>query len=108
MRLATIRETPLCTSATTSPYATTEIHMIHRALVVVIGLLSLTARAADPADPLASWRTGVNVHPVSTTPDRHTIHSYYLTNPESPDGSRILFFSSTQPDGQFGDVRVLD
>lgn len=66
-------------------------------------------RAASPAnDPLAAWRTGVKVRPVSTKPGRHTIHTYYLTRPESPDGSRVLFYASTTPEGHHGDLVVLE
>ena len=47
----------------------------------------LTVVGSD--DPLP-WRLDVKVHPVSGESKRHTIHSYYLTNPESPDGSRTF------------------
>ena len=64
--------------------------------------------ATSPDDPLAPWRTGVTVHPVSDVAGRHTIHTYYLTRPESPDpgGSRILFYASTTPEGHHGDLIV--
>jgi hypothetical protein len=66
--------------------------------------------AADPlaADPLAAWRSGVEVHPVSTTPGRHTIHAYYLASPESPDGKHVLFYASAQEDGQLGELCLID
>ncbi len=66
--------------------------------------------AADPtaADPLSAWRTGAQVRPVSTVPGRHTIHSYYLTCPESPDGSQVVFYGSTTPDAQLGNLYVQD
>jgi hypothetical protein len=41
-------------------------------------------------------------------PARHTIHSYYLASPESPDGSRILYYVSRAADGHHGDLVVLD
>lgn len=59
-------------------------------------------------DPLRPWRSGVTVRDATSTPGRHTIHSYYLSNPESPDGSRVLFYGSTTREGQLGDLYVLD
>lgn len=63
---------------------------------------------ADSADLLSPWCEGAKVRPVSTKSGRHTIHSYYLANPESPDGKRVLFFASKTPDGHLGDVCMLD
>lgn len=61
-------------------------------------------------DPLAAWRISLTVRPLTTQPGRHTIHTYYLTCPESPDsgGSRVLFYTSTVPSGEHGDLVVLD
>lgn len=83
---------------------------------LVCGLMSwmslmLAGRAAaaeKPDDPLAPWREGVRVHPVSAQPGRHTIHSYYVTSPESPDGSKVLFYASTTPEGHTGELRILE
>jgi len=74
-------------------------------IAVLSGLLGSTAWAAE-TDPLAPWRSGVNVHPVSDLPGRHTIHSYYLTRPESPDGSSVLYYVSTTPEGEHGELVV--
>ena len=60
------------------------------------------ARAAAPDDPVAPWRAGVRIGPVSPGAQGHTIHSYFNTCPESPDGRWVLFFSSTARDGQRG------
>jgi len=49
---------------------------------------------------LAPWKSGVRIAPVSTVPDRHTIHTYFNVTPESPDGSTVLFYTSAVPDGQ--------
>lgn len=57
-------------------------------------------------DVLAPWREGVTVRPVSPDSACHTIHSYFNTCPESPDGKFVLFFASLARDGQRGDVRV--
>ena len=65
--------------------------------VVIFACLS-SALGAEPAkipDPLAPWLTGLNIHPVTDQPNRHTIHSYYVTSPESPDGKWVLFYTST-------------
>jgi hypothetical protein len=39
---------------------------------------------------------------------RHSIHTYYVTNPESPDGKHVLFFTSTHPAGYVGEVRIME
>jgi Tol biopolymer transport system component len=64
--------------------------------------------AGEPADPLERWRHGVTIRPVSAAAARHTIHSYYVCCPESPDGSRVLIYTSTDSDGGSGNLCVLD
>ncbi|MGB8169580.1 MAG: hypothetical protein WCF18_18915 [Chthoniobacteraceae bacterium] len=66
------------------------------------------ARCAEATDPLAPWRTGVKISEVSPGFERHTIHSYFNTCPESPDGKRLIFFASITPDSQRGEVWVRD
>lgn len=75
-------------------------------LLILIALTSL-ARAEEP-DPLAPWLAGVKIQAVSTQPSRHTIHSYYITSPESPDGKSVLFYTSTTPEGYQGEIHILD
>jgi len=65
------------------------------------------ACGAEIDDPVAPWRN-VTISPVSKVAGRHTMHSYYLLNPESPDGRRIVFFASTHPAGHVGQICVLD
>lgn len=79
-------------------------------LVLTIALLAALpgVRAGDENDPLVPWRDGVRVRPVSTQPGRHTIHSYFNTTPESPDGRWILFFASTTANGQSGEICILE
>ena len=48
------------------------------------------------------------VHPVSDGPARHTIHSYYVCNPESPDGRHVLYYASTTASGHTGVLCVRD
>ena len=64
--------------------------------------------AADGGDPVAPWRSGVKSTPVSKVEHRHTMHTYYLLNPESPDGRQVVFYASTDPAGHVGQVRVID
>ncbi|MBI3465226.1 MAG: hypothetical protein HY000_19545, partial [Planctomycetes bacterium] len=77
-------------------------------LTLVIHTIALGAKAKADNDPLAPWRTGVQVRPVSPGADCHTIHSYFNTCPESPDGRSVLFFASITADGHHGEVRVRD
>lgn len=75
-------------------------------------LLSLLATAglacaADP-DPLAPWRAGVKIRPVAPPQDRHTIHTYFNTCPESPDGKYVLYYTSGIASGEEGDLRTLE
>jgi Tol biopolymer transport system component len=62
---------------------------------------------AAATDPLAPWRD-VSIKPVSEVPGRHTIHTYYLTSPESPDGKRVLFYASKTRDSHQGELIVRD
>lgn len=39
---------------------------------------------------------------------RHSIHSYYVANLESPDGKHVLFFTSKHPASYVGEVRILE
>jgi len=59
-------------------------------------------------DLVSRWKNGVKVHPVSPDRDGHTIHTYFNTCPESPDGRYVLFFRSLAADGQFGDICILE
>ena len=59
-------------------------------------------------EPLYPWANGVTIAPVSPVTGRHSIHSYYVANPESPDGRRVLFFTSTHPAGYVGEVRMIE
>ena len=65
---------------------------------------SLAAEAKD--DPLAAWRSGVKISPVAPKDGRHTMHSYFNTCPESPDGKFVLFYASGAADGHRGEVII--
>jgi hypothetical protein len=80
-------------------------------LVIAAALLAAlpTLSAADATDdPLASWRSSVKISVVAPKDGRHTMHSYFNTCPESPDGRSVLFYSSTAKDGHRGEVVVRD
>ena len=65
-----------------------------------------TLAAAEVGDAIAPWQAGVQIHPVAPDVDGHTIHTYFNATPESPDGRYVLYFTSTKPDGEFGDIRI--
>lgn len=46
----------------------------------------------------------------SVAPDqnRHSIHAYFNTCPESPDGKHVLYFTSDSPHGETGDLRIVE
>jgi Tol biopolymer transport system component len=77
-------------------------------LIVALAAGKSSAQPIDPSDPLRPWTEGVKVHPVSSQPDRHTIHSYYVCNPESPDGRRVVFYASRAANGHVGEICMLD
>jgi len=58
------------------------------------------------ASSFAPWTAGVKVAPLVPGAQRHSIHSYFNTSPESPDGRWVLFFTSTTSDGHSGEVRI--
>jgi hypothetical protein len=79
--------------------------MKYSSLILVFVIAAIApVRAAE--DPVAPWRQGMTIRPVAPMAGRHAIHSYYLTNPESPDGTRVLFYISTTSDGHRGDLVV--
>jgi WD40-like Beta Propeller Repeat len=60
---------------------------------------------AGPTDPLAPWKARVRISVISPG-EHHSIHSYFNTSPESPDGRRVLFYTSTTAAGHQGEIRV--
>jgi hypothetical protein len=73
----------------------------------LIAFASVAALGANE-DPLAAWVDGVNIAPVAAVEGRHSIHTYYVANPESPDGKRVLYFTSKHPAGYVGEIVVLE
>jgi len=68
----------------------------------------MTGPDEEPGSALAGWRSAGAVAPVSADPSRHSIHAYFNTSPESPDGRHVLFYASAATDGHLGDIRVAD
>jgi len=75
-----------------------------------IGLLaaSLPVGGVLQGDELRRWEK-TTIRPVLPEETAcHSIHAYYVTSPESPDGKRVLFFRSTEPDSHRGDICFLE
>jgi len=77
-------------------------------MVVALAETAAAMESAATGDPLAPWRAGVAVGPLRAVADCHTIHSYFNTCPESPDGSKVLFYASTTREGHEGELRILE
>jgi hypothetical protein len=85
-------------------------------LAIVLTAVTASAKKAkqpegpppEAADLLAPWRKPAAVRPVDSDAQRHSIHTYYLTSPESPDGRFVLYYTSTASDAQQGELRVLE
>jgi Tol biopolymer transport system component len=75
---------------------------VKRLLIPICAVLM----AAPPGGPFSEWQGDVEVRPAAPGTARHTIHSYFNTNPESPDGKWLLFYSSQTRDGHQGEVRI--
>ncbi len=76
-------------------------------VILLAALLTpVTTTPAATNDPVAAWRSGVKISPAAPQDGRHTIHSYFNTCPESPDGQWLLFFASKTPNAQRGDVVI--
>jgi hypothetical protein len=63
------------------------------------------AYGQEGSDPVAPWK-GVRPRPVSDLPGRHTIHTYFNVSPETIDGSHVLYYTSTTPEGHSGEIRM--
>ena len=77
-------------------------------LTVLISTMAGQLAVGADDDPVTAWHTRVEIRPVLDADSTfHSIHTYYKTCPESPDGTRVLFFRSKTPEAQLGDVYVL-
>ena len=70
---------------------------------------ALILAVLSPQDsPVEPWRHKVKIRPLIPDLAAHSIHSYYVTTPESPDGRRILYYQSTTPEGHEGEIRIVE
>ena len=76
-----------------------------RGLLAVLLMLPVGAALAEGDSPLSGWTSGVKIAPVSAA-ERHSIHAYFNTSPESPDGRWVLFYASTSPEGHVGEIVI--
>ncbi|MCA9044969.1 MAG: hypothetical protein KDA69_11650, partial [Planctomycetaceae bacterium] len=81
---------------------------ITRPLDFVVALLALSQLVKAEDDPLAAWRQGVTIRDVAPDTERHSIHSYFNTSPESPEGKYVLYYTSEAKNGEYGDLRILE
>jgi Tol biopolymer transport system component len=56
---------------------------------------------------IQAWQSA-EASAVAPSADRHSIHSYFNACPESPDGRYVLYFSSLDPAGEFGDICIVE
>ncbi len=87
-----------------------KITVVFGLLAILLGGIAWMTRPAPPeeeADVLSGWRKPLTVRPVAPSQDRHTIHAYFNTCPESPDGRWVVYYSSDAPDSHQGEIRIL-
>jgi hypothetical protein len=77
-------------------------------ILLVAIAATLVPAAEHTSRPADAWRAPVKVSPATPHRDRHSIHSYFNTNPESPDGKWLLYFTSDTPEAHTGDIRILE
>jgi hypothetical protein len=73
---------------------------------LMVSLLVVGLGAAVTAPP--DWTAGVRISPVLGDAQRHSIHAYFNTSPESPDGRHVLLYTSTTADGHEGEVWLVE
>src|SRR4029453_857247 len=74
-----------------------------RWITTLVLLATLTTQDSE----VKAWKA-CRIRPLLPEAAAHTIHSYYVSMPESPDGRWVLFYSSTIPTGYEGEVRLLE
>ncbi|HEY1174377.1 MAG TPA: hypothetical protein VGH19_23630 [Verrucomicrobiae bacterium] len=77
-----------------------------RRILALLALCAGVVGASAAEDPLSGWKTGVKISAASGETNRHVIHSYFNTCPESPDGKWVLYYTSTVANGQKGDICI--
>lgn len=74
---------------------------------VVISSTVSSVLAAE-VDSVAAWQKEVRSRAVLGDAECHSIHSYFNTSPESPDGRWVLLYRSTSPEGHTGEVCIVE
>jgi hypothetical protein len=78
------------------------------ALILLAPCRALPA-PADGEAGLPQGRTdGVRVRPVLDDAERHSVPAYLNASPESPDGKRVLLYTSTTAEGYEGEPWVVE
>lgn len=77
------------------------------ALLITLGT-ALAIAADNVPGGLARWGKDVRIYPVLADAERHSIHSYFNTSPESPDGRQVLLYTSTTREGHEGEVWTVE
>jgi len=54
-----------------------------------------------------AWQKA-KISAVAPRTEQHSIHGYFNTSPESPDGRYVTYYTSTTPEGEKGEIRVLE
>lgn len=69
--------------------------MNSRAIGLVFTVLAAMAAAdsAVPGDPVAPWRGGLRIGPVSPGAQGHTIRSYFNTRPVFSPNGRLIYYN---------------
>lgn len=76
-------------------------------LTVLMALVFVSPIAAQTDPALQAWKSATT-RPVVPDAERHVIHSYFNTSPESPDGKHVLYYTSATRSGEAGDLRIRD
>lgn len=84
------------------------LHSRSRKLATAVALLMLlvgVAPAAEDSSGVRRWESAA-IRPVAAAGERHVIHAYFNTCPESPDGRYVLYYTSATREGERGDLRI--
>lgn len=79
--------------------------MFRQSIALTMLLLGATVTRAQTVE---TWKGLVRITPVLKSAESHSIHAYFVSIPESPDGKSVLCFTSTEPNGQKGEVCIID
>jgi hypothetical protein len=79
---------------------------------LALPLLALCTALPTPADGEPGlppgWTDGVRLRPVLGDAERHSVHAYFNASPESPDGKRVLLYTSTTAEGYEGELWAVE